>query len=369
LWICLELNKKASQGIPIEDFKSGVWFIKLLRLALQNYREKVNAEYFRSKYPNLPPDAIVDRRIDLAKKYAAAEGGATAAAYTAAIVTTIGSEGAASPLTIPAAAAIAIDLSYTSNLQLRLAYDLSVLYGKPLDFEDPEDLKDLLTIAFGIKVCESFQQGLQKLCPEVTRVAVKKVITGDTLKWLKALPVVGRLLLQRNIIKMAVPAIGICLGTGFNYFFTGSVGKRAKDLFRSRAAFEEASNEHTFDDLENLLLFLQTIWLVIRADGKIKETETRYMKNLVGNLQKIDGSEKVIKDFASRINYSDKKILQELSSIAISVRKEIYKATCVAAIVDGHLSKREAELLNNLADICDCVFDEKEVIKLSKQSK
>ena len=161
-----ELNQaqEFAKSTSLEDIKSGEWFAKLLHLALKKYREKVNAAYFQEKYPGLPPDAIVDRRIDLAQKYAALEGGSTAAAYTAAVAATIGSHGGASPLTIPAAlTAFAVDLGYTSLLQLRLAYDISLIYGKPLDYEDPEDLYDLLVLAFGIKAGEAFSGSLQKL--------------------------------------------------------------------------------------------------------------------------------------------------------------------------------------------------------------
>jgi hypothetical protein len=184
-----ELNqaKEFAKSTSFEDIKSGEWFAKLLHVALKKYREKVNAAYFQEKYPGLPPDAIVDRRIDLAQKYAALEGGSTAAAYTAAVAATIGSHGGASPLTIPAAlTAFAIDLGYTSLLQLRLAYDISVIYGKPLDYDDPEDLYDLLVLAFGIKAGEAFSQSLQKLSPEAVRILIKKTITDSSLKQLKA---------------------------------------------------------------------------------------------------------------------------------------------------------------------------------------
>jgi hypothetical protein len=148
------------------------WLQSSLQVALKKYREKVNAAYFQEKYPGLPADAIVDRRIDLAQKYA-------------------------------------VDLSYTSLLQLRLAYDINVIYGKPLDYDDPEDLYDLLVLAFGIKAGEAFSQSLQKLSPEAVRILIKKTITDSSLKQLKALPVVGKFLLQRNLIKMAIPVVGI----------------------------------------------------------------------------------------------------------------------------------------------------------------
>mgnify|MGYP006961788251 CR=1 FL=1 len=87
--VVLNQAHEFAKSTSLEDIKSGEWFTKLLHLALKKYRENVNAAYFLEKYPGLPPDAIVDRRIDLAQKYAALEGGSTAAAYTAAVAATI----------------------------------------------------------------------------------------------------------------------------------------------------------------------------------------------------------------------------------------------------------------------------------------
>lgn len=124
--------KSFFKNLVPEELKNGAWFEKLLYLALSNYQNKVTAEYFQKEYPGLPPDAVVDQRIALAKKYAAISGGTTSAAYTGAVAATIGTAGGASPVALPAAlTTLAADLGYTSLLQLRLAYDISVLYGYP----------------------------------------------------------------------------------------------------------------------------------------------------------------------------------------------------------------------------------------------
>ena len=92
------------------DIKSGDWFAKLLRSALRTYSEKATPEFFANKYPGLPPDAVVDRQVALAQRYAAIEGGLTASAYTVAVASTIGTAGGASPLMAPAAlAAFSVD--------------------------------------------------------------------------------------------------------------------------------------------------------------------------------------------------------------------------------------------------------------------
>ena len=124
--------------LSMDDLKSGDWFAKLLAFSLNQYVTQVDAEYFKKKYPNLPPDAVVDARIKMAARYAAIEGLLSSSAYTGAVAATIGSGGGASPLTLPAGgASFVIDLSYLSYLQLRMAYDISVLYGIPLDLNDP----------------------------------------------------------------------------------------------------------------------------------------------------------------------------------------------------------------------------------------
>ena len=365
-----ELNQaqEFAKSTSLEDIKSGEWFAKLLHLALKKYREKVNAAYFQEKYPGLPPDAIVDRRIDLAQKYAALEGGSTAAAYTAAVAATIGSHGGASPLTIPAAlTALAVDLGYTSLLQLRLAYDISVIYRKPLDHEDPEDLYDLLVLAFGIKAGEAFSGSLQKLSPEAVRRLIKKTVTDSSLKRLSALPVVGKFLLQRNLIKMAIPVVGIGLGAGINYLYTGSIGKRAKKMFRLRGAIEEAADQVSLDSLEYSYLFLQTIWLVIKADKQVQQEEAWYLRYLMAGLEEIDINGRVKQDFEAKLNFDEEKIMNQLRNLSPELSSEIYNAACVASVVDGKLKDNELTFLQKLAEICNCKFDKRSLSKLANE--
>ena len=365
-----ELNQvhEFAKSTSFEEIKSGKWFEKLLHFALNKYREKVNFAYFQEKYPHQPPDAIVDRRIDLAKKYAALEGGSTAAAYTGAVATTIGTHGGASPLTIPAAlTALAVDLGYTSYLQLRLAYDISVIYGKPLNYDDPVDLSDLLTLAFGIKAGEAFSEGLQKMSPEVVRILIKKTATGSRLEWLKALPVVGKYLLQRNLIKMAIPVVGIGLGSGVNYFYTGSIGKRAKKMFRLRGAIEEAADQISLDSLEYSYLILQTIWLVIKADKHVQQEEAWYLRYLMANLEEIDIDSKVKQDFEATINIDEEKVMNQLRNLPPEDGAEIYISACVASIVDGKLKDSELIILQKLADVCNCKFDKSSLNKLKDE--
>ncbi|MBK8213689.1 MAG: hypothetical protein IPK71_08055 [Myxococcales bacterium] len=85
-----ELHKFA-KSITMDAVNDGNWFHTLLHHSLDSYGKKVNAGYFREKYPGIPADGIVDLRIKLASNYSAIEGFLTSSAYSAAVAATIGS--------------------------------------------------------------------------------------------------------------------------------------------------------------------------------------------------------------------------------------------------------------------------------------
>lgn len=162
-------------GLSGDDIRSGSWFTKLLRHALDSYTEKVDWQYFQERYEGVPADGIVDQRIKMASRYAAIGGGLSATAYTAAIAATIGSLGGASPATVPAAVTtVMVDIAYITRLQVRLAYDVAVLYRIPLDVSDPEDLWKLIRVAFTIKSGEVVREGVVKVVPALVRPLIKR---------------------------------------------------------------------------------------------------------------------------------------------------------------------------------------------------
>ena len=153
-------------GLSPDEIRSGAWFTKLCAQALDSYTDKVDWRYFQERYEGVPADAIVDQRIKMAARYAAIEGGLSAGAYTAAIAATIGSLGGASPVVVPAAfATVMVDVAFITRLQLRLAYDVAVLYRVPIDLSDPDDMWKLIRVAFTIKGGEAVREGVVKVVP------------------------------------------------------------------------------------------------------------------------------------------------------------------------------------------------------------
>ncbi|MFF3527182.1 hypothetical protein ACFYX5_10955 [Streptomyces rubiginosohelvolus] len=163
------------------------------------------------------------------------EGGITCGLYTGTIAATIESLGGASPAAVPAGVVtFMVDLTYITQLQMRLAYDIAVIYRIPLDVDDPEEMMKLVRVAFDIKAGEA-ARGSMKFVPVLVRQFLKKYYSGPALTAAKSLPFVGKHLLQRNVIKFGIPGVGIPLTVLVNRYTTMAAGRHAKSVFRDEA--------------------------------------------------------------------------------------------------------------------------------------
>jgi tellurite resistance protein len=333
-----------------DDIKSGNWFTKLCAHALNTYTQKANWQYFQEKYNGVPADAIVAQRIKMASRYAALEGGLSASAYTVAIAATIGTVGGASPATVPAAVGtIMLDVVFITQLQIRLAYDISVLYRVPLDVHDPDDLWKLIRVAFLIKGGELVREGVVKGLPPLTRAVLKKVFSGPVLAAAKGLPYVGKFLLQRNILKIGIPAVGVPISVLMNRYTTLAAGKHAQAVFRNEARVLEVA-ERISDRTRHPGLMLWVAWLVIRADGKTSDDETLLFAHLI-RLAK-ENHHVVDERLARLIEHDPEEIWRRVEAESGDLTDISDMASRVAA-VDGEINAREKALIAELADRCD----------------
>lgn len=354
--------REAAKAYTVDDIRGGNWFVRLLHLSLDAYAKKVDAEYFRKKYPGMPPDLVVTRQIDLAKRYAMIEGGLSAGAYSTAVALTIGAGGGPSPVTLPAAAlSFVADLTFTSQLQLRLAYDIAVLYGVPIDTNDPEDLVDLLKVAFGVKAGELARDAVSRLAPEAVRQGVKGIFKGAALEFVKALPVVGKYLLQRNIIKFAIPLVNIPLSAGLNYWWTGAIAKRAKAIFRNRAVLDEEAMKLVASLDDHASLLVRTLWFISNADGKQSEGETLLLRSVGKHLAEHGQAEDVLKELESTISLDRARLEADIKALPEGIRGHLFHAAVVGAAADHELHEKEVESLRDLADTCGVAFDPADV--------
>lgn len=329
-------------SLTADDLKSGNWFEKLLAQSLKTYTEKVDAEYFRRKYEGVPADGIVDRRIKTAANYAALEGGLSAGAYTAAIITTLGSLGGASPLTLPAAGVtVMVDIAFLTQLQVRLAWDVSVLYGIRLDPSDPEDLWKLIRVAFTIKGGEVVREGVLKAAPALIRPFVKRFYSGPALAAAKGLPVVGKYLLQRNVVKIAIPAAGVPLAIGINRWTTVLVGRHAQTVFRNEARVIEIATGLS-RRTRHPQLMLWTAWLVINADKRISDDEILLMRHLIALVRE---THEVVDERLARVVDVDPEDVWERMASEDGDLSDVLDAAHRVAAVDGDVNAAEKAVL------------------------
>ena len=347
-----------ARALTPEDLKGGDWFTRFMFVMLRTYAQRVTADYFKAKYPHLPADAVAARRIELAQRYAAIEGGLMAGAYSAAVAATIGTAGGASPLTVPAGlTAFGVDLLYTTRLQLRLAHDLAVLYRVPIDLDDPEDLYDLFKVAFGVKAGELFRGGLARLAPEAARSAVRAGIHTTRLAWLQAVPVVGKHLVKRNLVKMAIPIAAIPISAAFNHYATGAIGRMARQVYRDKAAAHETAQRLGPEIGDDALLMLKLVFVAANVDGELESEEAGLLHAFTHELSEA-GDEAALDAFRGLVNIDRAEVLTEVSRRPPEVRALLFEAAAEAVAADHQLRDPELAFLRELAARCDGELDE-----------
>ncbi|MFC9113790.1 MULTISPECIES: EcsC family protein [Streptomyces] len=339
------------KGLSGDDIKSGNWFTKLAAHAMNAYTEKVDWQYFQDRYAGVPADVVVDQRIKMAARYAALEGGLSAGAYTATVAATIGTAGGASPATVPAAlTTVMADVAFISQLQLRLTYDISVLYRVPINVHDPEDLWKLIRVAFTIKSGEAANKTVTKAIPVMVRPLVKRFYSGSVLTAGRALPVVGKHLLQRNVIKIGIPLVGVPLAVLLNRYTTLVAGRHARAVFRNEARIIELAEGLSERSLHPELM-LWVAWLVLRANAKAKiaDDEALLMRHLVRAVRERHGVADERLAQVVDIDPADvwKRVADETGDLG-----DVLDAAERVAGVDGDLDSREEAILAELRERC-----------------
>jgi tellurite resistance protein len=333
------------EGLSQEDITSGDWFAKLLSLSLSAYTKKVDWRYFQEKYQGVPADAIVEQRIRMASRYAAIEGGLSASAYTGIVAATIGSAGGASPATVPAAVAtVMVDIGYITRLQLRLAYDIAVLYRVPLELSDPDDLWKLVRVAFTIKSGEVAREGVVKVVPALVRPLIKRLYAKGVLNAAKGLPVVGKFLLQRNVIKIGIPLVGVPLAVVLNRYTTLIAGRHARAVFRNEARILELARRLTADTRHPQLM-LWVAWLVINADNEISDDEALLFRHLVRLME--EQHQLVDEQLAQVVEVDATDVWDRLDTEGGAMSDILDLANRVAA-VDGDLNRAERAVISEI---------------------
>jgi hypothetical protein len=356
----LEKLRRFARGLTPADLRSGVWLARLVSASLESYVRESDAGYFEIRYPHLSTDEIIRARTQQASRYASLEGALSAAAYTGAVAATIGSGGGASPLTLPAAgASFVVDLLFLSHLQLRLAHDIAVLRRVPLDLSDPEDLWKLVRVAFAIKAGVAGRGALGKGVPALVRPVLAKILSSGGAAGTRGLPAVGRLLLQRNLVKFSVPVVGVPMSMAVNRWSVIVSGRHADHVFSLEGRVADAALRMTERTSHHSEL-LWVLWLVIKSDALVQENERLLLKQVTALVGDVDTELAAISTLRSTLDVTEQQVWARLSA-ATEDLESLYEAAVVAAAVDGRVNVNELATLQKLASCCGVRYDEQQV--------
>jgi uncharacterized protein (DUF697 family)/virulence-associated protein VapD len=282
--VASELDKaqQLARSLKFEDVNSGEWFIHLLQKVIQAYDHNARATYFQQKYPGFPPDEIADILTSVTVRYATIAGGITGVLATANQIATLSSAGMTAALFL---GYIGAEMLYLAQIQMRLVLDLSVVYDLQLDAEDPEDVLMIFGYALGVAPVEMLGKGLQVAAGAATRGAVRKYVSKGTLKTIQDFARrLGFKILQRTILKYAVPVASAAVGSSYNYATTKSVGRIARAHLKNRGKVTDelrvlVSRQNTYD-----LAFPAAVMYVAHVDGQFSKKEKEFYKAMVSRM-------------------------------------------------------------------------------------
>ncbi|KOV92727.1 hypothetical protein ADK65_34265 [Streptomyces sp. NRRL B-1140] len=177
---------------------------------------------------------------------------------------------------------------------------------------------------------------------------VKRFYSKSVLAAGKALPVVGKHLLQRNVIKIGIPLIGVPLAVLLNRYTTLLAGRHARAVFRNEARVIELA-EGMSGSSRHPQLMLWVAWLVIRANSKIADDEALLMRHLVRLVR--ERHEVVDERLAHVVDIDPAEVWKRVDAEPGDL-SDVLDAAERVATVDGDVDSHEKAVLAMLRERC-----------------
>jgi hypothetical protein len=352
----LAVAKGFANTLNIDDFTSGQWFNILLRKVVQSYDSNARAEYFQQKYPGLTPEEIADILTSVTVRYATIAGAVTGVAATANQIAALSSMGMTTPVLV---GAIGAEMVYLSQIQMRLVLDLSVVYDLQLDPDDPEDMLMVFGYALGIAPTEMLGKGLQLVATGGTQYAVKKYISKGTLKAIQKFGKrIGIKILQKSILKYALPVASAVVGSSYNYVTTKSLGGIAKNHLKNRGKVTEelrqlVSRQNTYD-----IAFPAAVMYMAQIDDDFSTKENELYRAM---LSRMSFEEHKQVEFR-KLMANEGNILEAIAQIEDDeIRCSLVEVLVLMAVYDGELVEKERDFLIKTATHLNVPLDISEV--------
>ena len=192
-----------------------------------------------------------------------------------------------------------------------------------------------------------------------TQYAIKKYISKGTLKTIQDFGKrIGIRILQRSIIKYAIPVVSAVVGSSYNYVTTKSVGSIAKNHLKNRGKVTEelrqlVSRQNTYD-----IAFPAAAMYMAQIDGEFSAKEKEFYRAI---LSRMSFEEHTQAEFQKLIA-SEENILDAIAELEDDeIKNSLVEVLVLMAIYDGKLAEEEREFLINTAAYLNVPLDINEV--------
>ncbi|MCZ8540472.1 MULTISPECIES: hypothetical protein [Psychrobacillus] len=291
--------KELFEDDPKHYLEEGTWFTKVLNKVLGDSKN-LNAEYFSKKYVGLDRDNIAKKLIKTASNKAAIAGGSAGAVVTGleiAIVPSLGTSAIAIGSTILG------EFATITYVQLKLVYELSVLYNAKLDADDPEDLITIFLYTLGINKWEEASNAVLKVGSRSSGYLGRKALRQFKItKFLQAAgkkvggQQLARKITEKGLLKLLVPGINILVAASMNKVFTNNLGKQAIKTFKNRSLAIDSLSQLLHFDRSFQLLTVPLIYYVGIHDVKKAEKVIEMQNITYKYLKTTEEEDKIIND-------------------------------------------------------------------------
>ncbi len=182
----------------------------------------------------------------------------------------------------------------------------------------------------------------------VVRPVIKRFYSKGVLNAAKGLPFVGKYLLQRNVIKIGIPLVGVPLAVVLNRYTTLVAGRHAQAVFRNEARVIEVA-EGLSSRSRHPRSMLWVAWLVIRANRTIADDEALLMRHLVRLVR--ERHQIVDERLARLVDVDASEVWRRLDAEPGDLSDLLDVAEQVAS-VDGDVNAREKAVISDLRVRC-----------------
>ena len=326
------------------------WFNRLVAWHLQRRSVRKTAEGVKAREAGVSESDRARSLIRRACLKAAASGAAAGSVSTAAAGFTAQTEGLATLITVPfAAAAIGVEMGFRTIVHLDLACDLADAFEVPYDLADPDDLFRLYALIF--KTASHDEES-----EDPGRSLVHDVMSEESGEVGEK---IGSKVLGESVARNLLPVLGIATSAVTNYLVTRKLGDTVRRYMRYRRALHDALEHASTECHEYLDLLVEGVWFIFSADGKLTPEEVGALAHLLQKLPPVERAAVEARFVEDELEWADR-----IEKLPERVRDEFLHALEVAATVDKHVGLPERKILRRAAHHLGRPFERERLEKM-----